>query len=223
MIPTPGLRWILTVLFSVIALFSLYRVSRPGTSSWTRLIHVLHALMGVAMLVMVWPWGMNVPAVPEAVVFGLATAWFLLLTALPAGASPVAPDGGHPRLHNALHATMTGAMTWMILAMPTGASAHGSAGSAGGMPGMPGMATGGSAGAMSMSLHGTPRTVAGLLCAFFVLTGLWWLARSFDTARGADPNALRQDDGSGVDDRAYDAGCHGGMALGMAIMLLMMT
>lgn len=242
MIATPGLRWILTVLFAVIVAYSLYRATRPGDTLWARLIQVLHALMGAAMLAMVWPWGMKVPALAECIAFGLATAWFLLLAVLPGPTLRTSVGGGHPRLHNALHATMMGAMAWMALVMPSAmAPPHGSGGSGGSgsdMADMPGMAMGGSGSGMSMSLHGTPRTVAGVLCAFFVLTALWWLARSFDTARQVDATAAtalpEHADSSangvanvGANDGAYhcayEAGCHGGMALGMAIMLLNMT
>lgn len=224
MIAATGLRWILTTLFTVTTAFSLYRAIRPGPAPAestlpARLNLALHAVMGAAMLAMLWPWGTTLPVVPQVVLFALAAAWFLLAAVLPTGTLRVSVGGGHPRLHSTLHAVMMGATAWMLAVMspphmPTGRSGDG----------MPGMTTGDSGSTMSVSLHGAPHTVAGLLSAFFVLTALWWLTRTFDTARRTGLTAPSDEPYGFAGSRmALDAGCHGGMALGMAVMLLMMT
>ncbi|WP_443060882.1 hypothetical protein [Streptomyces sp. NBC_00448] len=58
--------------------------------------------------------------------------------------------------------------------------------------------------------------------------GLWWLARAFDIARLAPalpaPSAVGlRHAGTAALRGAVDAGCHGAMALGMAVMLLVMV
>jgi hypothetical protein len=219
MIAAHGLRLILTVLFAVVAAFSLYRAIRPGPADHApadRLSHALHAAMGLAMLAMTWPWGMRLPAAPQVLLFTLATLWFLLIALLPTGKL----TGGHPRLHSILHAVMMGAMAWMIAAMANAMPPARPGGSGGDMPGM---VMGPSGSTSTMSLHGTASTVAGILSAVFLVTALWWLTRAFNTARLADPSAEGRADGRAAEQRAYNAGCHGGMALGMAVMLLMMT
>jgi hypothetical protein len=226
MIAAHGLRWILTILFAVITAYGLYRAIRPGSAGRApadRLSHVLHAVMGLAMLAMAWPWGMRLPATPQVALFTLAALWFLLTAVLPQGKPTYARTGGHPRLHGILHSVIMGAMAWMVAAMSNAMAPAHSGGSGGDMAGMPGMTMTASGGTATMSLHGAPRTVAGILTLFFLLTALWWLTRAFDTARLADPSLSGAVDDHAAEHRAYDAGCHGGMALGMAVMLLMMT
>jgi hypothetical protein len=218
MIAAHGLRWILTVLFTVITVFSLHRAVRPGPADRApadRATHILHAVMGLAMLAMAWPWGVRLPAPPQVVLFTLAALWFALTTAIPR------LGGRHPRGHSVLHAVMMGAMAWMIAAMANAMAPAGGGASGGDTTSMPGMAMGGSGGTSAMSLHGAAGTAAGVLSAVFLLTALWWLARAFGTARhatAAGPSAART-----AEQLAYDAGCHGGMALGMAVMLLLMA
>ena len=217
MIATHALRWILTVLFTAVSTLSAARTLRPGVprshAATERVTHTLHALMGVAMALMVWHWGAGLPVIPQAVFFALAAAWFLV-SALLRGQWVWRGQGeDHPRTHAVLHALMMGAMAWMLLAMrEVMTSAPSSSGGAG------------SVGGMSMELHGTSRTVAVVLLVVFVLLGLWWLAWSFDAARlnapGTEPD---QRGDSAVLSGSVDAGCHGAMALGMAVMLLVMV
>lgn len=259
MIASHGLRWILTALFAAVTLLSVVRAVRPGIpgppAAAARITHGLHALMGVAMAVMAWPRGMDVPAVPQAVFFALAAAWFPASLVLGGRRTEGAPGEQHPRAHVVSHALMMGAMAWMPLAMPEAMSGgHSSGSGAAAMPGMPGMSMSGSGGGMSMQLRGADRTAAVVLLVVFVLLGLWWLSRAFDAgrlvpaapagargpaeavavggsvasvapvaARSLDEAAVRSPDEVAAVRGALDAGCHGAMALGMAVMLLAMV
>jgi hypothetical protein len=229
-IAATGLRWILTVLFVLVAGYALLRAVRAAV--WEdRVTHLLHAVMGVAMALMAWPWGARQPAAPQAVFFGLAAAWFVALAALPGPAAwRSAAHGGtvSRRWGHALpHAVMMGAMAWMLEAMPPMSHTRSPGSGTGSMDDMPGMSMGGSSGGMSMELHGASRTVAVVLLVLFVVLGLWWLARAFDAGRlpvtpGVTPAGAAVNDGATVH-RALDAGCHGAMSLGMAVMLLVMV
>ncbi|WP_328470639.1 DUF5134 domain-containing protein [Streptomyces sp. NBC_00448] len=237
MIAAHGLRWILTVLFAAVTLLSVARALRPGQAraAAERTTHALHALMGTAMAVMVWPRGMDVPATPQAVFFLLAAAWFVVAALLRGRWIWRGPgEAGHPRTHVVLHAVMMGGMAWMLLAMPDDMSSGPSpAGGSGAMADMPGMDMSGPGGGMSMQLHGTSHSVAVVLLVVFVVMGLWWLSRAFDTARLAPavpeppavgpavPGTHREE--SALLRGAVDAGCHGAMAFGMAVMLLAMV
>lgn len=237
MIAAHGLRWILTVLFAAVTLLSVARALRPGVAHATaeRTTHALHAVMGTAMAVMVWPRGMDVPATPQAAFFLLAAAWFVVAALLRGRWIWRAPgEAGHPRTHVVLHAVTMGGMAWMLLAMPDGMSGAPSAATgAGSMAGMPGMKMSGPGGGMSMRLHGASHIVAVVLFVVFVVMGLWWLSRALDTARlapkppepstvGAAASGAHREE-SAVLHGAVDAGCHGAMALGMAVMLLVMV
>lgn len=233
MIAAHGLRLVLTVLFTAVTVLSLVRAIRPGVfrAASERITHGLHAVMGLAMGVMVWPWGMDLPAAPQAAFFALAAAWFVGMALLRSrglrSRSPAVV--GHAATHGLLHAVMMGAMAWMLLAMPDSMSSVPSAnGGSDSAADMPGMAMSNSGGRMSMQLHGYSRSVAVALVIVFVTMGLWWLSRALDTARltptlselagpGAHPSESVALAG------AVDAGCHGAMALGMAVMLLAMV
>jgi hypothetical protein len=114
------LRWLLTVVFGAATVWSASGrwVSRPGdpATGTDRISDLLHALLGIAMIVMVWPWGMAVPAGPQIVVFALATIWFLRLALVPprSGAAIVRPRWSLS-LH---HAVMAGTMLWLVATIP---------------------------------------------------------------------------------------------------------
>ena len=237
MIASHALRWILTVLFALLAAFSSFRALRPGVprvrSAADRTTHTLHAAMGVAMAVMVWPQGMRVPATPQAVFFALGAGWFVASVLFRGRWAWRSPAGeGHSRTHAGLHALMTAAMAWMLLAMPGGTpGSHPAGRGSGSMADMPGMGASRTGGATSMELHGGSRTAATVLLVVFVVVALWWFSRALtaagtathtpDVDKAARAEPLTAD--SLVLRRAMDAGCHGAMALGMAVMLLVMT
>ncbi|NEC09597.1 DUF5134 domain-containing protein [Streptomyces sp. SID7909] len=219
MIAANGLRWILSLLFCALAVYGLWRAFMARTHSWTaRLAHGLHAVMALAMFAMAWSWGMDLPATPQVIFFSAAAAWFVV-------AALALPSGPEPRgraLAGALpHALMTGAMAWMAAVMASGMSM----GAAGGgqahdMPGMDMSAPGALA---TMTLSGTgDRWGAGLLALLMLALALGWLAKGFDTGRPV-PRAAGDGSSGGAVRAAWDLGCHGLMALGMAVMFAVMV
>ncbi|MES9506928.1 DUF5134 domain-containing protein [Streptomyces sp. NPDC000609] len=219
MIAATGLRWILTLLFCALAVYGLWRAFAARSHPWTaRLAHGLHAVMALAMFAMAWSWGMDLPGTPQVIFFSAAAAWFVL-------AALALPNGPEPRLR-ALASTlpytvMTGAMAWMVAAMSSGMSMGAmDAGQAHDMPGMDMSAPGTLA---TMTLSGTgDRWTAGLLALVLLALALWWLAKGFDTGRLAPCTTGGAASGGAVH-AAWDVGCHGLMALGMAVMFVVMV
>jgi Domain of unknown function (DUF5134) len=100
------LRWVVTGLSALsaagwgIAVLSQHR-------SWTEVVRCgLHFVMAIAMAVMVWPWGAQLPATGPAVFFLLATLWFLASAVVPVETVPLRTVYGY-------HALMMMAMAWM--------------------------------------------------------------------------------------------------------------
>ncbi|TGD87022.1 DUF5134 domain-containing protein [Mycolicibacterium sp. CH28] len=126
MIQDLTLRWVVTLLFVGSAAECLVSLAL-GHRRWPSVVgHVLHAVMAVAMAVMAWPWGAELPTVAPMVFFLLATAWFVGVTLTPQAA-------GH-RIAGIYHALMMLAMAWMYAVM-NGSLLPGQSGSGGGAAG----------------------------------------------------------------------------------------
>lgn len=205
MIAGTGLRTVLTLLFAAAALYGLRLLLRPSPGTGSRgpdaVGGLLHTAMAVCMAVMVWPAGMEVPALPQTALFSAATLWFAARAVL----------RRQDRPGDAAHAVMSAGMAWMVTAM---ASLHSPAvrpgtGAATGH-GSHHAADGGTA-AVSLT-DGLSRGLALTLAAACAAIAWWWLARAFDTARIANrrPEAVQH-------------ACHGGMGAGMAVMLCAMA
>ncbi|MFL9655086.1 DUF5134 domain-containing protein [Streptomyces sp. PB17] len=214
MIAASGLRWILTLMFAAPVLYGLWRLALPGTGLTGRVGHVLHAAMGVLMIAMAWPWGMDLAVAPQVVLFTAGAVWFV-------GASLIRP-GGRSRTGAVAaawpHALMMGAMAWMVEAMAASGSAAGHGG--GGHAGHEGHAAAGS-GLAAMSLTETgPSVASALLAVALTAIGLVWLARAFDLARVQVPAPAGGPAPAGAHTTAaaLDPACHAVMALGMAVM-----
>ncbi|MGQ4515060.1 DUF5134 domain-containing protein [Streptomyces sp. DW26H14] len=241
MIAAVGLKWLLTVLFSAVAGYALWRAlpARPtgtaaaGQSALDRTAHALHAVMAVAMGVMVWPWGMRLPAVPQVVFFSLAAVWFLVAALF----ARTSGDSVPRRLGHAVpHALAMAAMAWMLAAMD-GGPAQASGGGAAQMADMPGMDMPAPGSTATMTLRGGGAQTAVVLAVAFLALALWWLAKGFDLARsgprlaavGEGPVPAGEGpatSGGGAPGRglgAYDLSCHGVMALGMSVMLAVLA
>ncbi|WP_216311766.1 DUF5134 domain-containing protein, partial [Streptomyces nanshensis] len=109
----------------------MWRALRSSRSSVSGAIsHLLHAVMAVAMAVMCWPSGMEVPAAPQAVFFAAAALWY---PAAAAGSSGSAGPVRSRRLLAALpHTAVMAGMAWMLYAMDASmAGGHQAAGPAG--------------------------------------------------------------------------------------------
>lgn len=175
------LRWIVTTLFVISATECVYGIA-AGRRSWTGLVgNSLHALMAIAMAVMAWPRGADLPATGPLLFFLLAAAWFIALTL---------GRPGHRRA-NAYHAGMMLAMAWMYAVMNGGllpaSSDVASAGAHHGSVSMPGMNMPATVAAPVAT--GTPPVLTGLNWFFtiaFAVAGAWWLLWLF-VRRGTEP------------------------------------
>lgn len=214
MIAANGLRWILTLMFAAPVLYGLWRLVLPTTGPTGRVGHVLHAAMGVLMIAMTWPWGMDLAVAPQVALFTAGALWFVAASLLWPGerSRTGAVKAAWP------HVLMMGAMAWMVAAMGTSGAMAGHGGGTG-HDGHEGHAAAG-ASLASMSLTGTgPSVASALLAVALTAIGLVWLARAFDLARVRVPLPAGGPAPAGADTTAaLDPACHALMALGMAVM-----
>ena len=110
------LRWLLTVLFRAATAFPLARCirpgGRPGATAGHRSAEALHAVMGAAMIVMIWPCGDAVPVAVWVVAFTSSAGWFAARMVRSA----------RRRNSHLFFATVMAAMVWMATSMPAPAS-----------------------------------------------------------------------------------------------------
>lgn len=111
MIDDPVLRWVVTLLFGFSAVQCLWSVITGGRSVTATIGNVLHAVMSLAMAVMAWPAGAELPTRAPMVFFLLAAIWFAVAAARTAG------PGGDNVFLAAYHALMMLAMSWMYAVM----------------------------------------------------------------------------------------------------------
>lgn len=105
-----ALRWIVTGLFGLsVAMYAYLAVAQ--CDRWTsRLTHLLHLTMSVAMVLMVWRVGLGLPAIGPTLFFLLAGVWFAGLAVWASSAFP-------QRLKTCYYAAMMAAMAWMYALM----------------------------------------------------------------------------------------------------------
>ncbi|QUH02688.1 DUF5134 domain-containing protein [Saccharopolyspora erythraea] len=211
------LRWILTILFTGTALWSLRRLLAPACGVADRISSAAHLLMSALMVAMAWPWGMAIPAAPQIVLFGLAALWFAFL----AGNRRRTGDHhghGSPVLAHVHHALMMAAMVWMVATMPLLMTGHSPDSGHGGHHHSLGASAAGiaAAGPVPAGPPGPVVAVSVLLGAAFVVTALPWTARALDIGRGA----LRPTGGAAPRIVAAESTCHAAMSFGMGVMLL---
>ncbi|MEU8792792.1 DUF5134 domain-containing protein [Streptomyces sp. NPDC048643] len=224
MIAASGLRWTLTLVFALTTAHGFWRAVMPRTGRADRVDHALHTAMGLAMIAMVWPWGMDLAAGPQVAVFGAGALWFVC--AAPFRSRDGARLKGMP---GALaQAVLMGAMAWMVTLMDSGGMGDG-AGGGGAMQGMPGMDMSGSAGAATMTLTDAgPKAAAALLALASTGFALWWLTLAFDRARAVPATATATatvtatGPAPGGGEAALGPACHAAMALGMAAMFVLL-
>lgn len=225
MIAASGLRWILSLMFAVPVLYGVWRMVLPTTGLAERADHLLHAAMGVLMIAMAWPWGMDLAALPQVVLFSVGGLWFL-------AAAPFRTGGRtwNQAVRAALpHALMMGAMAWMVAAMASSGAMSGHTEAAGAHD-MAGMDMSGGSGLAAMSLTGTgPRATAVLLAVVLGGLGLSWLTRALDRSRDRSTAGEReQPRGESALEAVHSGGalspaCHAAMALGMAVMFALLV
>ncbi len=105
-----ALRWVVTLLFAASIATYVYILAAQGRRSTSTVDHLLHLAMSVAMILMAWDVGMNLPTVGAMIFFLAAGLWFARV----AGRMSI-PSGD--RLTNAYYAVMMGAMAWMSAVM----------------------------------------------------------------------------------------------------------
>ncbi|MGA4902355.1 DUF5134 domain-containing protein [Streptomyces griseoincarnatus] len=203
-------------------LYGLWRLVLPGTSAADRVDHALHAAMGLLMIAMAWPWGADLPAGPQVVLFSGGAVWFVVVAPLRAKGN----SQGRAVLGALPHVVMMAAMAWMVWAMDSAGTVAGGTG-AGGMHDMPGMDMAGETGLAAMSLSGTvPVVTAVVLAVVLGAFGLAWLSRALDGARGRQADGRPREGGPVVDAGPLDVlapACHAAMALGMAVMFAVLA
>jgi hypothetical protein len=129
------LRWVVTALFSLTAAECVLAIA-PKRRPWTWVVsHGLHFVMAVAMVVMAWPWGAQMPSIGPTVFFLLAAMTFVTMAVVVARTTGL-------RVRYAYHASMMLATGWMYAMMnarlfPVRARTHDIAQPA--MSSMPGM------------------------------------------------------------------------------------
>ena len=165
MIDGAVLRWALTILF--LLCIGLYGRQAFGARAWQQRVGwLLHVLMAAAMIAMVWPAGMRVPALLYVLVFTAAALYFVYLALF-----------GPQVDHAFYHAVMMAAMVVMGVAMTSTAMPATSSTPAMGAGHHMAMAD---MGAAPSSGFGTPPTwvtvVSGLAAAGFLVVALWSLA-----------------------------------------------
>jgi hypothetical protein len=159
MIGLASLRWVLSTAFVLTSGYHLARCLRPrrlpGPIAETWISEALHLVMGISMIVMIWPWGEVVPVPVWAAVFTASTGWFVARTFRSTGR----------RLVPIFFASSMAAMVWMGVSMPAQASAGSHPGMA--MEGM----------SMPAGSIGVTGWVSGLLGGYLVAVAFWWIFR----------------------------------------------
>lgn len=203
----PLVSWLLTAIFASTGVFCLvmWVGGRHGGhgdgADGARLVHANHALMSVAMLVMVWrPSGTAGSWVQVAVFAALGVAL---------GVSAARTPDLLGRTSWISHLVLNAAMVWMLAAMPmlmghavAGSDGDAHAGHDHGGHGSGGMDLGSMAG---QSAPGWAAGVNGVAIAAGVVVAVWWLVQAA-TRPGHRLHSL----------------CHALMGAGMAIMLAAM-
>ncbi|MCW1959941.1 MAG: DUF5134 domain-containing protein [Mycobacterium sp.] len=210
MIHDLALRWIVTLLFGFSAGVCISAIARNRHSAANLVSHSLHAIMAIAMAVMAWPRGAELPTRPPMIFFFAAAVWFAVVTVR---------TSAH-RVANTYHTLMMLAMAWMYAAMGglplRGADSESMpemdmAGMGGGHAGHGGH-SGHSAGMHPASESATWVGTVNWLCTIgFAAATAYWLYR-FVTAR-----VKPSEDSSSV-----GILCQLAMAAGMAIMFAVM-
>jgi hypothetical protein len=113
MIDDLRLRLVITAVFSISIAVCLYVLVAQRDRWKSTVSNLLHLVMSVAMIVMAWSGGMDLPRTEPAVFFLLAAIWFLGLVA-------TIPSGIRERLTNGYHAVMMTGMAWMFAVMGGG-------------------------------------------------------------------------------------------------------
>lgn len=219
MIQDLTLRWVVTGMFLFSAGVCIAAIAGNRHSRTNLISHSLHAIMAIAMAVMAWPRGAELPSRLPMIFFFAAAVWFTVVTVQTAG----------HRVANGYHMLMMLAMAWMYAAMgglPLRREASAKADMAGmdmaGMGAAEGSSGHGGHGGHSGHSAGMPSTAEpadwigalNWICALgFAAAAVYWFYR-FVTAR------LQPADADGPS--SVGILCQLAMAAGMGIMFAVM-
>lgn len=163
----PSACWILTVVFACSGGWFLYRCARSVSGVTDRISLLLHAVMCLAMIAMIWPWGARLPHRPQVALLGSSVLWFLVLA--------VRARRMTRALREAHHALMAAVMVWMVgVSMP--------------MPGRAGAVA--PEGHTAMAGMNGPPPAAVMLAVYSLVAAFIWLAEA-GTAAGPEPSLHR--------------------------------
>ncbi|KAA8969132.1 DUF5134 domain-containing protein [Mycobacterium sp.] len=175
------LRWVVTGLFMLSAAECGHAIL-SNRGPWTLVVsHGLHFVMSVAMVVMVWPQGAQLPATGPMLFFLLATAVFATMAV---GVARTAAS----RLQDGYNALMMLATAWMYALMDGDLLTGGSGPRDLAQPSvpMPGMAMAGMDMPSSSGSPGWFSAVDWFGTVFFAIAAVFWIYRSFtQRPRGA--------------------------------------
>ena len=216
MIHDIGLRWLVTLLFLFSAAVCVRGIVAGRHSPAGLISHSLHAVMAIAMAVMAWPRGAELPPRAPMIFFAAAAVWFAITMVI----------GRDHRAANGYHTLMMAAMAWMYAAMG-GLSLPRAQSETASPAGMDMAAMSGPGGHAGHSGHGAHAAAAdpgpgalgwvgilNWLCALgFAVAALVWLYRFITSRR--HPGAGPRDSGLGIL-------CQVAMAAGMAVMFAVM-
>jgi hypothetical protein len=107
MIQDIALRWCVTALFLFSAAVCVRGIVTGRHSARGVVSHGLHAIMAIAMAVMAWPRGAELPTLAPMIFFAGAALWFAAITI----------TAGDHRAANGYHTLMMLAMAWMYAVM----------------------------------------------------------------------------------------------------------
>jgi hypothetical protein len=192
------LRWLLTVALAGATVFHLGRAVRPRLRHEHRIAESLHAVMGLAMVAMLWPFGRAVPVPAWLVVFAGSAGWF-------AAQASRAHKG---RIVPIYFASAAAAMVWMSGTMPATLAT-------GTMP------PGGAMSGMAHSAGGQTLWAAAAIGGYLVAAGLCWLLGGLRL--GALRTAAAPQHTAARCATHWPALCHGVMGLSMGLAVLTMV
>ena len=107
MIQDLALRWVVTLLFLFSAVVCISAIAGNRHAVASVISHCLHAIMAIAMAVMAWPRGAELPSRAPMIFFLAAAIWFAVVTVRTAG----------HHVANVYHTLMMLAMAWMYASM----------------------------------------------------------------------------------------------------------
>lgn len=191
MISNPFLQWLLSAVFVGITVYALVRTVRARTFA-DRVSYTTHVLMGAAMFTMVWPWGMQLLLVPQIVVFGLSTAWFVWLFSSRRHHSAETDSHHSSSGILAYHAGMMAAMVLMAVGMmQMGTGGSSTAGGADAMASMPGMDMGGPGDGGGMGFPLWVGIASALAAIGFGIAALYFVGNTLASATSSERASRR--------------------------------